>query len=70
MDHSNYSDTSDWWTSEDLAGLAGVTAAAVRRWIRRGDLAAHRATPTSPYRIPHEAARELLQRLGREVPDA
>ncbi len=57
------------YSAPALAQAADVDVRTIRRWIATGQLEARRATPRSPVRIPAAAAAELLQRLGRELPD-
>ena len=57
------------FSTTELARLAGVSPATVRRLCAVGEIQASRLTSSSPRRISRASAAAILARIGRELPE-
>ena len=56
----------DVLTVKEAAAIARVSPATIRRWCRRGHLAAFQVGPGAAIRIPADALRALAARLTED----
>jgi excisionase family DNA binding protein len=56
----------DVLTVKEAAAIARVSPATIRRWFRRGHLAAFQVGPGAAIRIPAAELRDLLARLAED----